>query len=350
MTPLSLAQGGSILLPQEASTYAAGVDWLFYLILAICAFFFFLILVLVVYFAIRFRARPGHVAQPSPSHSTGLELTWTIIPTIIVVVLFYLGFRTYIDIITPPPQPYQINVTARKWSWSFTYPNGHVDNNLYLPKDTPVLLVLQSEDVIHSLYVPAFRVKRDCVPGRYNKMWVQATQTGEFQLFCAEYCGTRHSTMLAKVHVKPQPEFAQWLSDAGNWVAKMPPAEAGAKLFAMRGCNQCHSIDGSGNTGPTLKNVFGYDVPLKDGSAVRADEDFIRESILNPSAKIVKGYENVMPSFQGQFKDNEISAVIAYLQSLSDKAPSTQTPGTSGAPGAPGTAPAAEPTPAPAAH
>ena len=220
-------------MPVSASTYSQEVDWVFYFIFGICAFFFVLIVALMVLFAVKFRARKGAATPTGLKHSTALELTWTIIPVIIVVIIFYYGFRGYMDMATPPANSYPIIVTAQKWQWFFQYPNGHIDDKLHVPAQRPISLVLQSNDVIHSLYVPAFRIKRDAVPGRYNKTWFEATEvpqagkTLEYDLFCAEYCGTSHATMITKVVVHEPNSFAAWLEDASNWVDRMPPAEAG---------------------------------------------------------------------------------------------------------------------------
>jgi cytochrome c oxidase subunit 2 len=198
----------------------------------------------------------------------------------------------------------------------FGYPNGYVDENLHVPVDTPVRLVITSDDVIHSLFIPAFRLKKDAVPGRYTKMWFRATQPGEYQVFCAEYCGTSHSDMLAKTVVHPPGEFEKWLENASNFLDKMSPAEAGEKLFKQRGCTQCHSIDGTRIIGPTLQGAFGHEVALTTGQKVLFDEDYARNSILNPQAQIVAGFDPVMPTYQGRLKDREISAIIEYIKTL----------------------------------
>lgn len=316
MTFLLANTDAGLWMPEQASTVASEVDWLFLFILWICIAMFVLIAILLAVFVVKFHGKPGQRSQKSPSHSTALEMAWTIPPTIVVLVIFYLGFRGYLDMTTPPPNAYEIQVTAFKWGWSFTYPNGHVDSTLHVPLDRPVRLILQSQDVIHSLYVPSFRVKKDVVPGRYNHMWFQATQAGSFDLYCTEYCGTGHSLMLTKVEVQEPSAFTKWLEDAGNFVDKMPPAEAGLKLFELRGCKQCHSVDGSRMTGPSFKGLFGNARNFTAGGDVTADENYIRESILNPSAKVVKGFENVMPTYQGRMKDNEITAIIEYIKTL----------------------------------
>jgi cytochrome c oxidase subunit 2 len=217
---------------------------------------------------------------------------------------------------TAPANAYEILVDGQKWNWTFTYPNGYADSMLHVPVDRPVQLVMSSADVIHSLYVPAFRIKMDVVPGRYSKAWFEATAPGEYELFCAEYCGTDHSSMITKVVVHPVGEFETWLEQASNFLETMSPVDAGRKLYQIRGCQQCHSVDGSAKTGPTLLGVFGKTETLTDGTSVVADENYIRQSILDPASQVVAGYEPVMPTYQGRIKDEEITVIIEYLKSL----------------------------------
>ncbi|MFH1279604.1 MAG: cytochrome c oxidase subunit II [Candidatus Eisenbacteria bacterium] len=309
---------GSFWMPEQASTVAGGVDRLFDFILYISLFFFLLIVGLMVLFVIRYRRRKGVDAEKSATHHTALEVTWTVIPLILVGVIFYLGFVGYMNLATPPGNSYEVNVTAQKWSWMFTYPNGYVDQNLHAPVDVPVRLVMTSEDVIHSFFVPAFRVKKDVVPGRYSNVWFEATEPGEYDLFCAEYCGTSHSDMIAKVIVHPPGEFEIWLEQASDFLDRMSPAEAGAKLYAARGCKQCHTADGSSNIGPSFKGLYGRKGVFDDGTAYTAEENYLRQSILEPMAYIVAGYEAVMPTYQGRLKDREITAIIEYMKTLSE--------------------------------
>lgn len=317
LTALLANSGASYWMPEDASTVAPAVDNVFNFIYYLCLFFFVLVTVLLVLFVMRYRHRRGQERTATAGHSTALELTWTIIPTILVLVIFYFGFRGYLDMAVEPPNPYEINVTAQMWSWSFTYPNGHVDDTLHIPVNTPVRLVLSSKDVIHSLYVPAFRVKRDVVPGRYNRFWAQATRTGEFDLYCAEYCGVNHSTMLSKVVVHEHEDFKKWLEVASNIHGRMSPIEAGELLSKRFGCGQCHSVDGSIIKAPSFKDLFGNKVPLATGQTVEANEEYIRESIYFPLAKVHTGFQPVMPSFQGQLKEEDVGAIIAYLKSIS---------------------------------
>ncbi len=270
-----------------------------------------------VVFVVRYRRREGVEPEPSPTHNTALELTWTVIPLLLVMVIFAWGFKAFLDMSTPPANAYEIQVTGQKWKWLFTYPNGYVDENLHVPVDEPVRLVMTSEDVIHSFYMPAFRMKQDVVPGRYTKVWFRATKAGEYQVFCAEYCGTGHSDMLAQVVVHEPGGFEKWLDEVGNLFKTMPPVEVGERLYRQRGCAQCHSIDGAASVGPTFKGVFGHDQALKGGGSALVDENYIRESILEPQAKIVAGFEPVMPTFKGQLTDREITAIIEYIKTLS---------------------------------
>lgn len=308
--------GGSFWMPPEISTSAAGVDWIFYFIFWISLFFFLLIVGLMTYFVVRYRRPKGSQPEGAPSHNMVLEVTWSVIPLILVIFIFYLGFKGFMDLFTAPQNAYEVLVTGQKWKWLFQYPNGYVDENLHVPVDVPVRLVMSSEDVIHSLYIPAFRVKRDVVPGRYTKAWFQATQAGDYQIFCAEYCGKSHSDMLAKVVVEKPGDFEKWLEKAANFLDTMPPAEAGARLYKTRGCAQCHSIDGTSGIGPTFKGVFGETVVMLGGAKVAVDENYLRESINEPQARVVAGYQPVMPTFKGRLKDKEITAIIEYIKSL----------------------------------
>ncbi len=308
---------GGFWMPVEGSTGAAGVDSVFSLVFWVSAFFFVLIVALMVLFVVRYRRRPGRLdAEPSPSHNTALELTWTLIPIAIVIVIFVWGFKVYLDTNTPPANAYEISVTGQKWKWLFTYPNGHVDENLHVPVGTPVRLVMTSEDVIHGFYIPAFRLKRDVVPGRYSKVWFEAVKPGEYQIYCTQYCGTGHSDMWAKVIVHPPGGFERWLEQASNFLKTLSPAEAGQRLAVTRGCAQCHSVDGTAGTGPTWKGLFGSHVPLQGGRVMTADEDYIRTCILDPTKNVPLGFQPVMPTFKGRIRDDEITAIIAYIKSL----------------------------------
>jgi cytochrome c oxidase subunit 2 len=308
-------------MPDQASTVAPAIDGLYDFIYWLSLFFFVLITLMLVTFILKYRHRPGVTREPAAGHSTALELTWTIIPTILLMVIFYFGFRGFMNLSIVPPNALEVQVSARKWSWSFSYAGNitGIDGKMHVPVDTPIELVTQSSDVIHSLFIPAMRVKRDVVPGRYNRFWFQATETGEFDIYCTEYCGNNHSTMLNSVVVHTKEDFKQWLKDAAIWEGKISPIEAGEKFYKTRGCNTCHSIDGSIIVGPTFKDLYNNQVPIVGQGTIKADENYIRESILYPQAKVHQGFgpPSPMPSFLGQLNDTDIGAIIAYMRSIS---------------------------------
>lgn len=317
------AQGGGFWLPPSGSTTATYVDWLFYFLFYVAAFFFLLIVSLMTLFLIKYRARPGHEEPlPSPSHNSLLEITWSVIPGIIIIIIFTVGFVGYMELRTPPPNAYEIRVTGQKWKWFFTYPTGYVDENLHVPVDQPVRLLMTSRDVIHSLFIPAFRLKMDLVPSRYTTTWFEAIQPGEYDLLCAEYCGDNHSSMLAKVIVHRPGEFEKWLEEASNFMKNLTPVEAGRILYQRQGCAQCHSLDGTPKVGPSFLGLFGSDVKLADGSTIKADENYLRESILVPDAKVVAGYRPQMPPYQGLLDEDKIDALIEFIKSLKTDHPS----------------------------
>jgi cytochrome c oxidase subunit II len=306
----------SFWLPEQGSDIAPAVDWLFYFIYAISLFFFTLIVGLMVIFVIRYRRRPGVPSGSTPDHNTKLELTWTFIPLIIVVFIFYAGFTTYLDMRTAPSLAYEVQVIAKKWQWLFKYPDGHVDEVLHVPLDEPVRLLMTSQDVIHGLYIPAFRINMDIVPGRYNKIWFRAVEPGEYQLYCTQYCGQGHSDMTAKVVVHTRSDFESYIKKEANPLKDLSPVKAGELLYQRRGCTQCHSIDGTAGTGPSFKGIFGKSTEFSNAAPVVVDENYIRESILNPSAKIVKGYRDQMPTFKGVVSDEEITDIAEFIKSL----------------------------------
>jgi cytochrome c oxidase subunit 2 len=307
----------SFWLPDAASTVAADVDWNWSFVYGLSVFFLALVTFLMLYFAIRYRGRDGQPAEGATTHNTPLEIVWSVIPTGVVIAMFWNGYTTYLDLENAPRESYELRVTGQKWNWLFTYPNGYVDGELHVPAHTPVSLIMTSEDVIHAFFVPEFRVKRDVMPGRYTKVWFEATTTGEYKVMCAEYCGTSHSTMLAKVVVHAPGEYDAWLREASDFLKRMSPEEAGALLYAQRGCKQCHSLDGSVGTGPSFRGLWGAHRAIP-GHPLTVDENYVRESILQPTAKVSPGFQPVMPTYQGRISDPEISAIIAYLKTLSD--------------------------------
>lgn len=311
-----LAQADQTLwMPVQASDVAADVDWVFYMIYWISVFFFVLIVGLGTFFIIRYRGSRDGEATGTMHHNTPLEVTWTVIPLLIVIAIFWWGFEVYINQQTPPDNALQVDVIAQKWSWAFRYSNGAQDSELHVPIDRDVVLTMRSEDVIHSFYVPEFRVKQDVVPGRYTKIWFRPIKEGRFKILCAEYCGTSHSDMVSDVVVQDLGSFQKYLQDLNT--LEGPLHERGEQLVSRLGCKSCHNIDTSeDNTGPPLGNLWMKEHQMSDGSMVVADQNYIRESILNPGAKIVAGYEGVMPSFQGRISDEEIDYIIEYIKFL----------------------------------
>ena len=317
--PLLAQAHGSFWLPGQDSTTAAAMDSVFYLILAVCAVFFTLVVGLAAFFVVRYARRPGVAPVKTATHNLALELFWSAIPLLIVGVIFWQGFAAYMDMVNPPQGCYEIRVTGQQWSWLFTYPNGYSDENLHVPVDEPVKLIMTSTDVNHGLSIPAFRVKMDLVPGRYTTTWFRAVRPGSYPLLCTEYCGNDHYDMLASVVVHPQGEFDKWLKQAADYLSALPPAKAGEILYQRRGCLQCHPIDPNKtvvSVGPPLRNVFGKTHSLADGSTVVVDDNYIRESILEPQAKVRAGYPPVMSTYKGQLSDNEITALIEYIKTL----------------------------------
>lgn len=305
--------------PEQASTFAAEVDWFFFAVTYISLFFFVLVVGLMVYFMFAFRERPGYKGSPEAIHNNTLEVTWTVVPTLIAVWIFARGVTGYLDMVTVPVGTYDIDVEARKWAWAFTYPNGVISDELHLVIDQPAKLTMRSVDVLHSLFVPAFRAKCDVVPGRFSTMWFQPTKEGVYDLFCTEYCGDQHSKMITKVYVHTQQGFDEWMAKAS--VPPEDPIEWGQLLYARtKGCASCHSIDGKSIVGPTFKGTWGKEVPLAGGGSVLFDENYVRESVLEPQAKYRVGYDKVsqMPSYQGRLKDEEIAALTAFIKSLAE--------------------------------
>jgi len=314
--------GGGVWFPPQNSTIAKDVDWLFFYIYWLCVIFFFIIIGMAGYFVMKYRHRGPNTpkADHTFTHSNALELIWSVIPCAFLVPMFYWGFTGYMDLRTPPAGAYEIRVTAMKWQWLFTYPNGVVLGKLVVPQGQAVKLTMTSEDVLHSLFIPVFRVKQDVVPGRYTNLWFNATQPGEFHLFCTEYCGTKHSDMITTVHVVKPEEFLQVLEDADKPATGQSVADWGKGQFAKFGCGQCHSIDGKAGIGPTLKigadTGFGSTRKLADGKDQVMDENYVKESILMPLAKVRAGFAPEMPPYQGRAKDKHIDAIIEYMKTL----------------------------------
>lgn len=310
-------ENGTIFMPPPHSTFSGEVDSLFYFVYYLSLFFFVLITGLLIYFAVRYRRRQGKRKLTSGiSHHTGLEILWTVIPTILVLIIFVWGFKGYLRMHVVPKDAIEVKVTGQKWAWVFDYANGaNSVNELIVPAGKPIKLLMSSKDVIHSFFVPDFRIKKDVLPNRYTVIWFETRQPGEFDLFCTEYCGDQHSGMIGKVKALSELEYTKWLETSGI-DEDMPLAELGEKLYTAKACNTCHSIDGSKNVGPSFKGIFGHDAEMADGSTLTVDENYIRESILQPQAKVVAGYQPVMPTFQGILKDRELDGLIEYIKTL----------------------------------
>ncbi len=305
----------SILVPVEGTAHAGSVDDLYFFLIYLTAFFFFLIAGLLAFFVIRYRRRGPDDVTPHITHNNKLELAWTAIPLAIVILIFFWGFHTYMDAAVSPGDAMEIQVTAKKWVWQFEYPNGvRTLNELHVPLNKPVKLVMTSEDVIHSFYVPTFRIKQDVVPNTYTQLWFNATEPGLHRLLCAEYCGQSHSDMGGRIFVDDEKKYNEWLETGGDEGKNMPLAQFGALLYQSRGCHTCHSLDGTRGEGPSFRGVFGRPVKLQDGGLVTADENYIRESILQPQAKVVAGFEPIMPTFQGMLREREINALVEFIK------------------------------------
>ena len=291
------------------------VNQVFFTILVITVFLLGLITFLMVYFVIRYHQK----RNPQPTdvkENIWLEIIWMVVPTLLVLTMFYYGLTGFNFLKKAPEDAMKVRVIARQWSWLFEYENGLKSLDLKVPVGKPIKLMLTSQDVIHSFYAPAFRIKQDVVPGMVNSLWFQPTAVGTFDVFCSQYCGLQHAKMLTKIVVLSEEEFKKWYQTGKEMEAKVPP---GAQLFQEKGCKACHSIDGAPGLGPTVKGLFGKTVTvLTDGKerTIAADEIYLRKSLLEPNADIVKGFPPIMPSQKGLLADQELDALISYLKEL----------------------------------
>jgi cytochrome c oxidase subunit II len=272
---------------------------------------------MLLYFAFKYKRRSETERPPKLKEHKSVEMIWIIVPFILSMVMFYWGAVLFFDAYRMPKDALEVFVVGKQWMWKIQHPNGKREiNHLHVPVGKPVKLLITSEDVIHSFYVPAFRIKQDAVPGRYTATWFEATKPGDYHLFCAEYCGTEHSRMIGWVTVMKQEEYQLWLS--GGSTAPVSLAAQGKKLFYEKfRCNTCHAGTSS-DLGPSLEGLFGHAVDLNGGQTVTADEAYIRESILNPSAKVVANFLPVMPTFKGQITEEQMIQLIAYIKSLGE--------------------------------
>jgi cytochrome c oxidase subunit 2 len=303
-----------LLFPEQASAHAANLDALSYYILSVTGFFAVLIALLLLVFAIRFRRRSDHDRPPHIEGSMALEIFWSVVPLLLALVMFVWGAVLFFDLARPPDDALEVYVVGRQWMWKAQHPAGQRETHtLHVPVDRAVKLTMTSEDVIHGFYVPAFRVQWDVVPGRYTTLWFRATKPGTYDLYCTQYCGTDHAMMVGKVIVMEQPAFERWLRGGADGSL----ADKGAKLFRKLQCVTCHSAT-SQALAPVLENLYNRPVKLDDGSTVLADEDYLRESILKPNAKIVAGYRrpSLMPPYEGEVNEEELLQLIAFLRQL----------------------------------
>jgi cytochrome c oxidase subunit 2 len=315
------------LFPEQASTIAGQVDALYFFLVGVSAFFSILIASLVIIFAVKYRRRSENEAPPkSQTGGKTLEIAWSVIPLFISMIIFWWGASIFFTIKSPPADALEIDVVGKQWMWKLQHLEGQSEiNELHIPVGRAVCLRMTSEDVIHSFFVSAFRTKQDVLPGRYTTTWFQPTKPGKYHLFCSQYCGTKHSGMIGWVYVMEPTEYEAWLS-GGSGEGTL--AERGDKLFKDLACSNCHHPDGSGR-GPSLEGLFGTTVELEDGTKVTADEDYLRESILKPQAKVVKGYKPIMPTFQGLVTEDQLLQLIEYIKSTGKK---NQPPQTTSAP------------------
>ena len=305
------------MMPIQASEHAAKVDNLYLFIFLLTSAFFVLICYLTVLFAWKYKRKKEGVLTINFQHNLALELVWSIIPLILVIGIFFWSFNDYAAASVAPNDALEIHVTGKKWNWTFEYPDGTRSiRSLHVPVNKPVRLIMTSEDVLHAFFIPSLRIKQDVVPGRYVDLNFTATIPGKHHVFCAEYCGRDHSGMLGDLFVDSPAKYAEWLEKGDEELYKMKPSDLGKMVWEMKGCNSCHTLDGTKGEGPSFKALFGKTEKFRDGSTAVVDENYIRESILNPQAKVVAGYEPVMPTFQGLLREIEIKGVIAFIKEL----------------------------------
>ena len=301
------------LFPEQASNFAPAVDHLLYFLLAVATFFTLLIFCSIFYFAVRYRRRSENEIPPEVHGGMTLEILWTVIPFGLTMVMFTWGASVFFSISRPPDDAIELYAVGKQWMWKLQHMEGRREiNELHIPVGRAVKLMMTSEDVIHSFYVPAFRTKEDVLPGRYTTTWFKPTVPGRYHLFCAEYCGTNHSGMTGWVYVMEPHDYEAWLS-GGTGEGTL--ASNGEKLFQELACANCHKADGSGRC-PSLVALYNKTVELSGGGTIQADEAYLRESILNPAAKVVAGYQPIMPTFQGLVNEEGVLQLIEYIKSL----------------------------------
>lgn len=310
-----MEQQGTFWLPPQASTTAHEIDAVFYFVLWVSVAIFAIVVGFMVYYAFKYRRRSRADRPVDVEPNKWLELSWVVIPTLLVMVVFWWGMVSFLSAGIPPGNAYQVHVQARTWMWEFEYPNGKRSvGDLYVPVGHPVQLVMTSEDVLHSFFVPAFRVKKDVVPNRYTSVWFEVKEPGEYQVFCAEYCGTLHSTMYARVIALERADFNEWVREVEDPDA--PLLEVGETAYRTY-CQACHSIDGSRLVGPTFLGTWGEPRPQTDGTSPIMDADYVIESILSPGSSITQGYPPAMPPFPN-LSERQLQGIVAFIMDIND--------------------------------
>jgi cytochrome c oxidase subunit II len=306
----------SSLLPPQGSVFAGEIDAIYMFIFWLSVVLFVGIVGTMLYFAYRYRYVAGRVT-PHQTHNTRLEIIWSVLPLLLCIGMFFWGLDGYMKYTVAPGESMEIQVTGKQWLWQFEYPDGTRSvNEIHIPVNKAVHFVMTSEDVIHDFYVPDMRVKRDVIPGRYTDIWFTPTVVGQHVSTCAEYCGKGHSDMHAKLFVDTQAKYDEWMATGGDEWKNHTPEEWGKIQWDQKGCATCHTVDGTRSKGPSWKGIFGETVKLKDGKTAVVDEAYLRESMMQPNAKVVDGYEPIMPTFQGLLRENEIRGLVAYIKSL----------------------------------
>jgi len=305
-------------LPEKASALGGITDRAFRFVFASSLFVFVLMMGLMILFALAYRRRPADEPGKSPGPNAALVGAWTVLMIILAGSVFFIGLRGYLRTEIPPRNQYTIQVEARKWGWEFTYPNGYRDSELHVPYGVPVRLVMRSDDVVHSFQVPAMRLRQDLLPGRETEACFTAIEPGDYPVYCAQYCGAGYSDMTTTLVVHEPGDFPVWMKNVADPYEGMDPAEAGRMLYDEKGCAACHALDGTRRIGPSFKGVFGAEVKLRDGSRVLADAGYIEESLVDPTAKVVEGFEPVMPPFRAQLTDEEIGYIVEFIKSLGE--------------------------------
>jgi len=312
----------SFWLPVDASVTSRNIDWVWDFMIWMSVLTSLAIFVAIFHFVTKYRAKSraaNEEAEKSAEHNTTLEITWSVLPLFVCIALFVWGFKGFVDLRTPPKEAMELHATGQKWKWTFDYKcptGGMTEDTLHVPIDRPVRMLINSVDVLHSLYFPSFRTKMDAVPGRYTDLWFQATKAGDYPIFCAEYCGTSHSDMLAHAIVHPPGEYEKWLDDACKKADSLVGPERGKQLFTKQGCDACHTVDGTPKIAPSWKGLFGKMETMADGSSQKVDENYLRESMMDPAAKVVKGFAPSMPTYQGKLSDKDVDGIIEYMKTL----------------------------------